>query len=361
MSIRRALFNVCGSLVTASLLLVVSSSSALATPGPVHVANAERLLEDLTVSRQNVYASSPSFILWDGPRSQARTVCGTFVTNLLLHSYNWTTSTLTKWLGTTSPYAETYYSAIVAQNNFARINNIQQVQPGDIIAIKYLDTGTTGHAMMVDSSPRAHSAQSPIVAGTTQYAVTVIDSSSGYHGAADTRRTNTSSTGNGVGRGTIRVYVDSALKPVGYTWADEPGSQYYGMSQRPLAIGRLDLTNLGGAAQAIASGSSRSSGGSGGGDGSASPPMASSGGGELVFLQEDLTSGKTDDETLAAQNLNDGSSPEAAEMGGCSLTAHRHAGTASPAALTALALIMGLYGLRRRHSRMVRRASRSTT
>lgn len=335
LSIHRALFSLCGSLVTASLLLVASSSSVMAATGPVHVASAEKLLADLTISRQNVYASSPSFILWDGASSQARTVCGSFITNLLLRSYNFTSSTFTSWLGTTSPYADTYHAAIVAQNKFTRINNITQVQPGDIIAIKYLDSGTTGHAMMVDSLAKAHSALSPMVAGTTQYSITVIDSSSGSHGAADTRRTSPSATSNGVGRGTIRVYVDSALKPVGYSWADEAGSTYYSMSQRPLAIGRIDLARLGVAAQAIAGDTSRT----------ASAP-------ELVSVPEDPTSGKTDDETLAAPSGSDPSAQSAGgeveELGGCSFTAHRQAATASPTALMALTLLMGALGWRRR-------------
>lgn len=339
MSIHRALFSLASSLVTASLLIAASSSSVMATTGPMHMANAEKLLADLTISRQNVYASSPSFILWDGANSEARTVCGSFITNLLIRSYSWTSSTFTKWLGTTSPYADTYHAAIVAQNNFTRINNITQVQPGDIIAIKYLDSGTTGHAMMVDALPKAHSALTPLVAGTTQYSITVIDSSSGSHGAADTRRTSPSATGNGVGRGTIRVYVDAALKPVGYSWSDEAGSPYYTMAQRPLAIGRIDLARLGVAAQALAVDSEASR-------------TAQTGPSERVFVPEDPNSGKTDDETLAAPS---GSGPSAEptggaveELGGCSFTAHQQAATTSPVALMALTLLLAALGSRRR-------------
>lgn len=342
MSIHRALFS--GSLIVTSLLLAIGSSPAMATTGPAHVSSAESLLADLTASRKNEYASSPSYILWNGTSSQARTVCGTFITNLLIRSYNFTSSTFTNWLGTTSPYADTYYAAIVAQNNFTRIDNITQVQPGDIIAVKYLDAGTTGHAMLVDSVARAHSALSPIVAGTTQYAVTVIDSSSGSHGAADTRRTSPSTTGNGVGRGTIRVYVDAALKPVGYSWSDEAGSTYYAKSQRPLAIGRIALANFGVAAQAIT--------------GDSGAPMAQTE--ALISIQEDPTAGKTDDETRAAQG---GGAPsdqptasEASELGGCSFSAHPQAATPWSLALLWLTLCMTALGLRRRSPAKARQA-----
>lgn len=231
------------SLLPASLLLITTATPALGAPA--HVKDAETLLSDLTVSRQNVYGSNPSYIKWNGTASQARTVCGTFITNLLLHSYNLTTKTFTQWMGSTSPYPDTYHAAIVAQNHFTQIKNLQQVQPGDLIAIKYTDGNVTGHTMLVDGAPRPQSAMKPVVSGTTQYALTVIDSSSSNHGATDTRVKSPSTTGNGIGRGDIRIYVDASLKPVGYSWSNESGSPYYAMTQRPMAIGRIDLAYLG--------------------------------------------------------------------------------------------------------------------
>ena len=319
----RPLFRVCASFII-SLMLAAAAAPALANP--VHVTEAETLLADLSVSKQNVYGSSPSYIKWNGRASQARTVCGAFITNLLMHSYSWTTNTLTQWLGTTSPYADTYHDAILAHNNFTPIINIQNVQPGDIIAIKYNDSSVTGHTMMVDSLAKAERAQSPLVAGTTQYALTVIDSSSGHHGAADTRVTAPSTTHNGIGKGDIRVYVNASLRPVGYSWSNEPGSQYYSMAQRSLAIGRIDLAHWGV---------------------KASPPMSNGIGtitGEIVIQEEDLTSGKTDDDTLAAPQMNADSLPDADQLGGCSIAAH--AGLTLRSTYMGLLLFMGLLGLR---------------
>jgi hypothetical protein len=148
-------------------------------------------------------------------------------------------------VGTTSPYAEDYYAAITAQNRFTEINNITAVQPGDLIAVKYLNSSVTGHMMLVDSTARAESSSSPVIAGTTQYALTVIDSSSSYHGPNDTRVTDPSTTGNGIGRGEIRIYVDASLRPVGYSWSNTSGSTYYDLSQRPLIFGRLNLAAFG--------------------------------------------------------------------------------------------------------------------
>lgn len=231
------------SLLPASLLLIATPTSALSAPA--HVKDAETLLSDLTVSRQNVYGSNPSYIKWNGTSSQARTVCGTFITNLLLHSYNLTNKIFKQWMGSTSPYPDAYHAAIVAQNHFTQIKNIKQVQPGDLIAVKYTDGNVTGHTMLVDGVPRPQSAMKPVVAGTTQYALTVIDSSSSNHGATDTRVKSPSTTGNGIGRGDIRIYVDASLKPLGYSWSNESGSPYYTMAQRPMAIGRFDLAYLG--------------------------------------------------------------------------------------------------------------------
>ena len=323
----RRLFNVCGCLLISTLVLFAAAAPVLASPA--HVADAEILLANLSVSKQNVYGSSPNYIKWNGRSSQARTVCGVFITNLLMHSYSWTASTFTQWMGTTSPYTETYYAAILAQNNFTRVSNIQQVQPGDIIAIRYLNSSVTGHTMMVASFARAESAQAPLVSGTTQYALTVIDSSSTHHGANDTRVTNPSTTYNGIGKGDIRVYVDASLRPVGYTWANEPGSQYYSMAQRPLAIGRIDLGHLGSAPGTITSG---------------------------LVVEDDLASGKTDDDTLAAPQTDEASAAAADQLGGCSVSAH--AGVSAPITPMALLLFLGFLGVlarRRRSSNIARR------
>lgn len=231
-----------GGLLKAALLSAATMSPALAWTA--HSSDAESLVDDLSVSRDNVYGSDPSYIEWRGTRSSARTVCGTFITQLLSHTYGLTPSTFTQWMGSTSPDAETYHSAIMAENHFTRITNIEDVQPGDLIAIKHEGGSVSGHMMVVASSPRPESASSPVVPNTTQYSLSVIDSSSSHHGDSDTRVTHPSSSGNGIGRGRIRIYVNDSLRPVGYTWSTSAASDYYGVGSRPLAIGRIHRSYL---------------------------------------------------------------------------------------------------------------------
>jgi MYXO-CTERM domain-containing protein len=342
MAIHRDLFRVCGSLLSASLLVAATSSTVRADT--THVGDAETLLGNLTVSRQNVYGSSPSYITWAGTSSKARTVCGTFVTNLLKHSYGWTDSTFSSWFGTTSPYATDYHDAIVSGNGFTQITNITQVQPGDIIAVKYPPgSGVTGHAMMVDSVARAESSKSPSVSGTTQYAVTVIDSSSSHHGSSDTRVTNPSTTHNGVGKGDIRVYVDSSQQPVGYSWSNESGSPYFSMSARPMAIGRIDFGKHKSAVAAQGAGTAATS---------------SADDGSTTQTVEADSRGLTDDESQVAMApdapamMAAGAAQEAAgmaEAGGCSVSGRAPAkAPASALGVFGLFALAGLLGWRRR-------------
>lgn len=240
--LRRLLVLLCG-LLPSALVSVGMITPAVAASA--HAADAETLVAALSESRDNVYGSDPSYIEWRGSNSSARTVCGTFITQLLLHTYGLTTQTFTQWMETTSPDAATYHAAIVAEDHFARITNIEDVQVGDLIAIKYYGESVSGHLMMVASNPRVESASPPVVSGTTQYTFSVIDSSSSYHGSSDTRITQPPTSGNsGIGKGRIRIYVSGSLRPVGYTWSTESSSQYYDVSSRPLAIGRLDRSYL---------------------------------------------------------------------------------------------------------------------
>ncbi|MHC5722099.1 MAG: hypothetical protein ACYTX0_61310, partial [Nostoc sp.] len=56
---------------------------------------------------------------------------------LLSHSYGWTPEFFQQWMDTQRPLAENYYNSIINQNRFRQIIKLVQIQPGDIIAIKY--------------------------------------------------------------------------------------------------------------------------------------------------------------------------------------------------------------------------------
>ncbi len=223
---------------------------------PEHLTWAKFLVA--TITPANNYYGDPAQILWKGDNgltvSKNQTRCAPLLTQLLKKSY---AVDFVGWLGCTSPHAATYHDAIEVEDGFELIESIEDVQPGDIIAIEYLDEdcedltcggywgcNTTGHVAIVAATPTARTATSPHIKGTLQYSVKVIDSSANVHGAYDTRYQADKYGKNdlGVGRGTMRLYVDADDPDhpiVGYTWSTSSGSTYYPYYKRDLVIGRF--------------------------------------------------------------------------------------------------------------------------
>lgn len=203
-------------------LAVGLSQNAPATP-PQHLTDAEDLVIDLLTAGQtaspanwpNVYGT-PAFINWNWTNSSARTECSSFVTQLWQHSYGWNSNTFKSWMGSTSPTAAKYHDTIQAQNGFTRVPLVTQIQPGDIIAIVYYPElqSPSGHVMVVQDYPQPNNS-SPVIAGTKQWTIPVIDSSASYHGTNDTRYGHP----GGIGHGTFRLYSNPDNTVAGYTWS----------------------------------------------------------------------------------------------------------------------------------------------
>lgn len=220
-------------------LLLSSVSMSLAQLAPHYLVDSGNLIGYLHQSGLNVYGSNPSYITWNGGSSAARTECSSFVTLLWQHSFGWTPINFRSWMASTSPTAAKYHDTIVAQNRFSQINYVNQIQLGDVIAIKYPPGGTaTGHLMLVSATPVIYAATAPLVKGTAQVIVSVIDSSASYHGPTDTRL-QPGGTGQGIGQGVFRLYVNASGVIVGHTWSTYSNSVFYNQSQRHVVVGRL--------------------------------------------------------------------------------------------------------------------------
>lgn len=212
---------------------------------PAHIRWAEDLIDNVA-PEYNAYATSPSYITWEGVggaiRYENRTVCATFLTCLLKQAYGLTTTDMKTWLGSTSPSSQIYHDAIVAENGFARVLRMEEVLPGDVLAIRYDEDGSvTGHIAIVASAPAPRLATRPLIAGTTQFEVTVLDSSSSVHGSNDSRIEADGTLDTGAGRGVMRLYADADGTVIGYTWSTSTGSVFYGLdSTRHLVVGRLN-------------------------------------------------------------------------------------------------------------------------
>jgi hypothetical protein len=117
------------------------------------------------------------------------------------------------------------------------------------LALKYpKEMDNTGHIAIINALPVIKEiATQPIVNGTIQWLVEVLDQSGG-HGDNDNR----GQYDGGLGIGYMRIYTDSTGAIAGYTWsnhpkskfiraAQEPGSASLSRGQRGILIGRLNL------------------------------------------------------------------------------------------------------------------------
>ncbi|MEQ1738784.1 MAG: hypothetical protein ABL884_02670 [Methyloglobulus sp.] len=225
--------------ILTSFLLVESAKAA----DPPHLFWALDVATNVS-PEHNMYDSNPSYIHWPDVNGavihENRTKCSSFITNVLMQSYGWTSTDFRNWMSSTSPTADKYYDAIRQQNGFVVIDNVNDIQPGDIIAIKYPSGSTaTGHIMLAKTTASPRTATLPIVAETSQYQLQIIDSSQTGHGPTDSRLNEDGTYNPGAGIGILRLYANSVGVVVGYTWSTYNSSKFYDPTTRPIIIGRL--------------------------------------------------------------------------------------------------------------------------
>ena len=238
------------SAISGVFLALLAAASAQTPPDsgaiPRHLQQARQLVETLRGVQENVYGGGKRHIVWGTGQGAARTVCSSFVTLLLQHTYGWSVGDVRAWLNSADPEADAYHDAIVDRRGFERVLRVSALRRGDFLAVKYTDhhvssngVEDTGHVMVVDEAPLALSDEKPVVRDTRQYAVTVIDSSASGHGPTDTRHTPGGGFTGGIGRGLIRLYADHDGRIVGYTWSDTHKSEYETSPARDMVAGRL--------------------------------------------------------------------------------------------------------------------------
>jgi hypothetical protein len=193
----------------------------------------------------NGYNHSPMTVTWAGidgaSRYENRSDCSGFATHVIKQALDLGDSQIQDWFGSKKPTAARFHDAVAAGRNFTEVTNVKNIRAGDIVAIKYLDgaSSSTGHVMMVRDLPITQRAASkPLVDGTVQHEVAIIDSTASPHGDGDSRKSgNTEREGAGTGR--FRLYTDVDGNITGYTWSLSNGSTYYTADKRSLKIGRI--------------------------------------------------------------------------------------------------------------------------
>ena len=204
----------------------------------------------------NTYANSEQALSW--PMNgigiySSRADCSGYVTRSLMKAFDFTAEDMAAWMGSKGPSSARYHDNILFQNNFQRIQRAADVRRGDILASKYLDktSGGTGHTMIAAGTPVLRSVPSkPVIDGTVQYELLIIDSTKSPHSTGDTRKGTGADGGDqdGAGLWTMRLYADAVSgQIVGYTWSLSSGSVYYTATspaddRRSLVVGRMTFT-----------------------------------------------------------------------------------------------------------------------
>jgi hypothetical protein len=207
---------------------------------PRHLTDAQRLVQQLNIKNTN-YEHGPGRVVWEGV-CESHTDCSGFIDALLMHSYGYNQDAFKRWFDSHRPTARRYHDAIVQGRGFSEIKSVAETLPGDILAIKYLvEKSNTGHMMLVVEPPHWIEPLEPLVPGTQQWQVTVIDSSNSGHGPTDTRH-HLGVNGkdhDGLGQGVFRIYTDRRGELVGFAWSTLKASKFQTPEEEHLVIGRL--------------------------------------------------------------------------------------------------------------------------
>ena len=220
-----------------------------ATPVPKHLELARELLATVKPENNKYRFIGPEGVRWKGDlftsENSANTMCTGFVGAVLERAKNPTIKEIeskTYW----KKYVrmDSYYEAVQKGYGLQKIENLDAVKPGDLymfmckINCNTSEGPALGHVTIVDVKPTQKNPTPPLIYGTLQWLVTVIDSADGPHGKDDTRwRPQGEPKASGVGRGVFRVYTDLNGVPVGYTNGPN-GPKYHETKDRPIAFGR---------------------------------------------------------------------------------------------------------------------------
>ncbi|GAB3735233.1 hypothetical protein [Spirosoma lituiforme] len=208
-----------------------------------HLQDARDLVSHISQAN-TTYQHGLSIVTWKTPTTdyQSYTDCSGFINALFQHSYQVDSLYFKTWMGSYRPHAYTYYDAVVANHGFVHIKNVSDIQPGDLITLKYVDSGkhdeNTGHCLLVDELPKLMTAKDIQLPNTTQYSVRVIDSTEDPHGTSDTRHLSATDKYTGLGKGTFRLYADQQGKLVAYSWSELKPNAGFNPQENPIAVGR---------------------------------------------------------------------------------------------------------------------------
>lgn len=203
------------------------------------------LLQKNTPADNTSYTHKTPIVKWKGVNGaseyECRTDCSGLINQLIKQAYNIDDETFNKWMKKKKrAYAKDYYNQILNGNGFQGYTNIKDAIAGDLIAIKFPKLmDDTGHIMLISESPVEMEAAAPIVEGTKQWKVKIIDETSSGHGTSDSRYLGDNKYRSGIGTGYFRIYTNDDGEIKGYCWSTEKASKYREADVRKVIIGRI--------------------------------------------------------------------------------------------------------------------------
>ena len=173
--------------------LALPASAAATTPVTQHLTDGEQLVTNLaltawpgqgTINKYDTDGAN-SGVTWgtDGVASgwSNDTKCARLVRELFGHAYSWATNAwFTQEFGSTSPDTEQLRAHMATAQHFDVIGTVTALQAGDLVMFDKTGTGVD-HTVVVRQVTSLTNGITP-VAGTVQYAVQVLDSTSNPHG-----------------------------------------------------------------------------------------------------------------------------------------------------------------------------------
>ena len=157
-----------------SMFVVLHVASLHADQPPKHLAAAESLVEHLRL-RNTSYDHGDPRVTWDGV-CQSHADCSGFIDALLMHSYGYTSDDFKRWFDWHRPRRAEILRRDRRGTRFSPDSAAGDVQPGDLLAVKYFkQSDNTGHVMLAAARPRHIVSSRPIVSGTEQWELTIID------------------------------------------------------------------------------------------------------------------------------------------------------------------------------------------
>jgi hypothetical protein len=154
-------------------------------------------------------------------------------------------------IGRRRPASEDFVYSIETGAGFRRILDVREARPGDVLAHAMLgaadkaSTGSTGHVLLLNSVPRPIAPRAPVVEGTRQYEVSIIDTNEEFTGPDDTRLADPAQKVTGAGRGTLRLYADEKGELVGFARTFKATKRFFSYDPRFPSDTRLRKAAIG--------------------------------------------------------------------------------------------------------------------